>query len=170
MAVGKKQKELELRRLRAGRLLLKGVPQAEVARRVGVAKSTISIWAKHLRAGGLEALRSNRPLGRPGGLTSTQRARLARVLKAGAREQGFAADEWTLPRVKLLIANLFGMHYSEPHVWRLLRGIGFIPQRSGKRVLIRHEPIQEWKRKLWPAQQGSGQRRGRHSLSKARKK
>ena len=65
MAKRDKQKELEKRWLRAGRLLLKGLAQVEVAQRVGVAKSTVSGWAKRLQAGGLDALRSERALGRP---------------------------------------------------------------------------------------------------------
>ncbi len=53
-----KRKVLERRRLRAGRLLRKGVSKAEVARRLGVAPSTVTGWAQRLERGGLEALRS----------------------------------------------------------------------------------------------------------------
>ncbi|MBM4199668.1 MAG: helix-turn-helix domain-containing protein, partial [Gammaproteobacteria bacterium] len=58
---------MQRRRLRGGRLLLRGESQAEVARRVGVTRSTVSDWNEALRAGGLEALR-RRPRGRPPGL------------------------------------------------------------------------------------------------------
>ena len=37
-------RELQRRRLRGGRLLLRGESQAEVARRVGVTRSTVSDW------------------------------------------------------------------------------------------------------------------------------
>lgn len=151
MAKNNKQNELEKHRLRAGRLLLKGVPQVEVARRTGMAKSTISGWAKRVQSGGLEALRSERPLGRPAGLDPNQRAELVRALKAGALAHGFATELWTLPRVRRLITHLFGLRYSEPHVWRLLRRLGFTPQRPSKRALERDEKaIREWKQKRWP--------------------
>src|SRR5690606_12954846 len=120
-------------RLRAGRLLLKGVPQVEVAERVGVAKSTVSGWAQRVHEGGLDALRSEHPLGRPAGLDAKQRAELVRTLKAGALAHGFATELWTLPRVRRLIKDVFGLRYSEPHVWRLLRKLGFSPQRPSKR-------------------------------------
>jgi len=132
-----KQRELEKRRLRAGRLLLKGVPQVEVAQRLGVAKSTVSGWAKRLHEGGLEALRSGRALGRPAGLDAPQRTELVRALKAGAMAHGFPTELWTLRRVARLIEVRFGLRYSEVHVWRLLRGLGFSPQRPSKRALER---------------------------------
>jgi transposase len=59
-------RELQRRRLRGGRLLLRGESQAEVARRVGVTRSTVSDWNELLGAGGLEALK-RRPRGRPRG-------------------------------------------------------------------------------------------------------
>jgi len=45
-------KLLQRRRLRAGRLLLKSVAQAEVARRVGVTRTTVSEWNEKLEDGG----------------------------------------------------------------------------------------------------------------------
>ena len=166
MAKSDKQKELEQRRLRAGRMLLKGVPQVEVARRVGVAKSTVSGWAKRVSEGGVDALRSNATLGRPAGLGAEQRAALVQALKDGAMANGFPTELWTLPRVGLLIRSKFGIRYSEPHVWRILRSLGFSPQRPGKRALERDEKaIRDWKRKRWPALKKTPQNRGGPSSS-----
>ena len=47
------QKALQRRRLRAARLLEQGLPQAEVARRVGVSRQSVNTWAKKLEAEGL---------------------------------------------------------------------------------------------------------------------
>jgi transposase len=152
MAKRDRQKELQSRRLRAGRLLLKGNPQVEVARRVGVAKSTVSGWAKRVSEGGLEALRSDATLGRPAGMSMEQRAELVQALKAGAMAHGFPTELWTLPRIGRLIDDKFGLRYSEPHVWRILRSLGFSSQRPSKRALERDEKaIREWKQKRWPA-------------------
>ncbi len=49
-------KDLQRRRLRAGRLLLKGVAQAEVARHVGVTRTTVSTWNRELQQSGLGRL------------------------------------------------------------------------------------------------------------------
>ncbi len=152
MAKSEKQKAKEKRRLRAGRLLLKGVPQVEVAERIGVAKSTVSGWAKRVSEDGLDALRSDAKLGRPAGMDDEQRRELARALKAGAMSEGFPTELWTIPRVCRLIESMFGLRYSEPHVWRILRGMGFSPQRPSKRALERDEvAIRQWKQKRWPA-------------------
>jgi transposase len=58
-------KDLERRRLRAAALLAAGTPQAEVARRVGVSRQSVSHWEKLRQAGGIEALRRSTRFGRP---------------------------------------------------------------------------------------------------------
>ena len=109
-------KALQRRRLRAARLLEKGVPQAEVARRLEVSRQSVSTWAKKLETEGCEALKA-KPLGRPGSFTNAERRELTRLLKRGAVAAGFPTELWTLPRVKTLIANRFGLQYNEVHVW-----------------------------------------------------
>ncbi len=147
-----KQQALERRRLQAGRWLLKGVQQAAVARRLEVRPSAVSAWAKRLRGGGLSALKSTAALGRPAGLREAQRAALAAALKQGALAQGFATELWTLPRVGKLIERQFGRRYCDSQVWRILRALGFSPQRPSKRALERDEQaIRTWKRERWPA-------------------
>jgi transposase len=152
--MGKSEKEsraLQRRRIRAGRLLLRGIPQAEVARRVVVTRTTVSTWNEQLESGGLEALK-RRPRGRPSGLEATQKAELVRLLKEGALAQGFATELWTLRRVGKLIEEKFGRRYSESQVWRILIGLGFSSQRPTSRALERdEEAIRRWKRVRWPA-------------------
>jgi transposase len=147
----RKSKELKRRRLRAGRLLLRGVAQAEVARRVGVSRATVSEWNERVAKGGLAALKP-RPRGRPSALDAEQRRLLVRVLKEGALAQGFATELWTLPRVGKLIETQFGRRYSESQVWRILISLGFSCQRPSGRALERNEQaISRWKRLRWPA-------------------
>src|ERR1039457_7250281 len=114
-AMSKTERESELlqpRRLRAGRLLQRGVAQAEVRRRVIVTRTTVSEGNGQLQAGGLEALK-RRPRGRPSGLDDAQRRELMQALKLGALAEGFATDLWTLPRVGQLIERRFGGSYRE---------------------------------------------------------
>lgn len=145
------QKDLEKRRLRGGRLLLKGWPQADVAREVDVSSTTVSRWAQMLEEGGIEALRTHRPRGRPGGLDSAQRRRLVRELKRGAMANDFATEVWTLPRVGLLIERLFKRRYSDSQVWRILKAMNWSCQRPTGRATQRDEQaITQWKTKRWP--------------------
>lgn len=57
-------KALEQRRLAAAKLLEKGVPQAQVARRLGVSRQSVSDWAKKFERKGKDGLKG-RALGRP---------------------------------------------------------------------------------------------------------
>jgi transposase len=144
-------KQLQRRRLKAGRLLLKGVAQAEVARRMGVSRPTVFEWKQRLEQGGLEALK-NGTRGRPGRLDAAMRAQLAQALLAGARTHGYATELWTLPRIAKLIEERFGHSYSISQVSRLLAVMGWSCQRPEKRALQRDEKaIRQWKAKRWPA-------------------
>lgn len=143
-------KALQRRRLRAARLLEQGVAQAEVARRIGVTRQSVSRWAKRMSDGGQTALKAA-VLGRPAQLDAAARGELVRLLKRGALAAGFPTELWTLPRVRVLIAKHFGLQYSEAHLSRLLRGLGFSCQRPAGRAIQRDEQaIRQWKTKRWP--------------------
>ena len=163
--VDKESRTLQRRRMRAGRLLLRGVAQAEVARRVRVSRTTVSVWNEQLGTGGLPALK-RRPRGRPSGLDAQQKSELVRWLKEGALAQGFATELWTLRRVGQLIEEKFSRRYSESQVWRILVGLGFSSQRPTSRALERDEAaIRRWKRVRWPALKKTPQNKGGSSSS-----
>jgi transposase len=63
---------LEQRRRTAAQLLAAGTPQAEVARRMGVSRQSVSHWEKLRRKGGMEALRRSKSFGRPPKRTGSQ--------------------------------------------------------------------------------------------------
>jgi len=145
-------KVLERRRLKAGRLLLKGVAQIDVARRFGVAKSTVSGWHAKLERGGLDALRATGLRGRPAALDEADRKGLGKLLLKGPRAAGFTTDVWTLRRVRALVKREIRVVLSESQIWRVLRGMGFSPQKPAKRALQRDEnKAREWQTQRWPA-------------------
>lgn len=145
-------KAKERRRIKAARLLEKGVAQAEVARRLEVSRTTVSRWAVRLNAQGRDGLKRPMSFGRPAGLKPAQRREVARMLKAGALAQGYGTELWTLSRVGQIIADRFGPRYSDSQVLRILRAMHWSCQRPAKRALERNEAlIREWKHKRWPA-------------------
>jgi len=73
---------LEERRIRAARLLRAGVWPAEVARRVGVHRQSVSRWARKLKRGGERALGAGR-VGRPARLHGEDLRRVEGQLKRG---------------------------------------------------------------------------------------
>ena len=67
-------------------------------------------------------------------------------------EHGFGTELWTLKRVRALIERLYGVRFSEVHVWRLLGAMGFSSQKPERRAIERNEAaVVAWKRKTWPA-------------------
>ena len=94
---------LESRRLEAARLLREGSSQAEVARRVGVHRQSVSRWAKELGASGIKGLRKAGRAGRKPMLSLADRQRVERKLKQGAQARGYETALWTTSRVADLI-------------------------------------------------------------------
>lgn len=144
---------IEARRIEGARLLKRKVKPAEVARRLGVSRQAVSVWARRLAevngaAGKLKA----KPLGRPKRLDALQCARLSSLLVIGALQAGFPTELWTVKQTRTLVAREFGVQYSNNGCWMLLRQLGFSPQKPERRAKQRNEEaIAQWKRKSWPA-------------------
>src|SRR5208282_3504589 len=92
---------LERRRLRAARLLAKGLSQSEVARRVGAHRQSVSKWAAELRANGRAGLKPR--------LSAEQIKQLERGLKRGPQALGYETSLWTANRVVHLIEQECGV-------------------------------------------------------------
>jgi len=167
MATKRDLEAIEARRLEGLRLLKRKVPQCEVARRVGVTRQTVHIWAQRLQeaAGAIGKLRA-RPLGRPTKLDREQLEGLRAILLTGALSAGFPTELWTIKRVRAVIRQRFGVEYATSGCWRLLRELGFTPQKPEKRALQRNEEgIATWKRRTWPALKKSPSAKGARSSS-----
>lgn len=141
-------KALEQRRHQAARLLSRGMPQAEVARQVGVSRQSVSVWARAL-AEDQQAWR-RKPLGVPSALGAVERKRLCQLLLQGAVANGFATELWTLQRIAQVIEREFGVAYCTTNVWLLLKALGFSCQQPTGRASQRDEKaIWQWQHKYW---------------------
>lgn len=142
---------LEKRRLKAFKLLETGMPQAEVARRVGVHRQSVSRWAQAAKVKGKAALLKAGRAGRLPRLSTTQTEQIKGALLQGPEAHGYSTTLWTIGRVAALIEQKTGCHYHPGHVWRLLRSFGWSSQRPTGRALERDEKaIAQWKRQDWP--------------------
>jgi len=138
---------LKARRLEARRLLDEGVAQAEIARRLKTSRQSVSRWAQRPKA----ELGQVRRQGRKSKLGEADRTKLKATLLAGPTAAGLSGELWTVPRVRQVLATRFGQRFSTVHVWRVLRQLGFSPQRPEGRARERDEAkIADWKSRQWP--------------------
>jgi transposase len=116
--------EMEGRRLEAAHELLNGVPQAAVARKFGVSRTTASRWNRALTGKGMESLRKRRAPGRPCRLTAAQQEQVRELYAAGPRKLGYESDRWTTLRLAQAIEMQFGVRYDPDHVGRIIQRLG----------------------------------------------
>jgi len=144
-------KSLEQRRLQAIELLQEGWQPVDVARKVGVDRRSVRRWRAAFEKGGRRGLAPKPTPGRPAKLSANERRELETKLLEGARAQGFDTELWTCPRVAELIRREFGVSYHVDHLPRLLRAMGWTPQRPERKARERDEErIRGWIRRDWP--------------------
>ena len=113
--------KLEERRLLAAGLLRQGVPQAEVARQVGVHRQSVSRWAQQIADGGRKALKKAGRAGRKPRLKASDLRRIERGLLRGPEALGYETSLWSAWRVADLIEQECGVRYDPSQAWRILR-------------------------------------------------
>ena len=145
--------QLERRRKQAARLFAAGklIP-ASIARELKVSRQSVSRWYTEWKRGGVRALTAAGRAGRKPKLEARQLGQVEKVLRQGARTNGFDTDLWTLPRVALVIERLTGVHYHPSHVWKILRTMDWTLQRPAKQARERDpKKVELWRNQRWPA-------------------
>ena len=80
-------------------------------------------------------------------LDEAQLAELEAV-EAGPLAAGWTHQRWTLARVRDLVAGKFGVQYTVPGIWYLLRRRGWSAQMGARRAIERDDgAIEVWKRR-----------------------
>ncbi len=144
-------KSLQRRRERALNLLKEGYQPVEVARIVGVDRRSVRRWNAAYREQGSEGIASRPAPGRPSKLDLQAKGQLEQILMEGAESAGFSSDLWTCPRVAGIIRKRFRVRYHVDHIGRLLRSMGWTPQKPQRRAVERdEEAIQRWIKQDWP--------------------
>lgn len=140
----------EAKRRKAIELIEQGLTQAEAAKQVRVILRTVQRWWKLYRDYGDEGLQSTKATGRPRRLTEKDSEKLGKILVKGAVAAGFPNELWTSKRVLTVIKSEFGIKYHANHLPRLLRALGFTPQRPQREAAEKdREQIKKWVRYTW---------------------
>ena len=143
--------ELARRRQRAIELLSSGMQPVEVAHQLGVDRRSVRRWKAAYRHRGARDIEAKPTPGRPCALTPKDKTRLEKLLLKGTKVACFPTDLWTCPRVAELITERFGVDYHVDHVSRLLRSLGWSPQKPTRHAIERDESaIQRWVKDDWP--------------------
>lgn len=130
----------EWRRRRAVELHQAGWKGRAIAAALGVGPSAVSNWLRKVRAGGVDALGSQRhQTGKRPKLSDEQQQRLLELLSRGAEAQGAIGERWTGKRVAALIKREFGVTYHPEYIPRLLRTLGWTPQQPVPKASQRDE-------------------------------
>ncbi|QDT68774.1 hypothetical protein MalM25_16990 [Planctomycetes bacterium MalM25] len=139
--------ELEARRRRAAACFQAGESVRTVAERIGVDRSSAKRWRRVWREGGEDALAAKPHPGGKCKLTDEQLDELVELVIAGPREAGFPTDLWTCARVAKVIQDRFGVEYDRRHLAKLLRRLGFSPQKPRK-VAREQDPeaVEHWRK------------------------
>jgi transposase len=156
----------EARRLQAWHLMQQGWAQRQIAAALSVSEGAVSQWSSQAREGGPEALRHRPRPGAPRRLTAGQLVRLPELLHGGAEAYGFRGEVWTCGRIAAVIRLEFGISYHPVHVGRLLKAIGWSPQKPERRARQRDEAaIARWREDTWPALKRGPRRNSKRSSS-----
>jgi len=144
---------LEQVRLRVVRQIEAGLRPDDLARVLGLARSTVFAWVARYREGGLAALKARPVPGRPPKLSGRQLSQLYTLVTGNdPRQLRFEFALWTRDMVRELIRREFSVSLSAVSVGRLLHKMGLSPQRPLWRAYQQNPAaVERWKNETYPA-------------------
>ncbi len=145
-------------------LVRRGERPAQVARFLGVHRSSVSRWRAAADRAGDAALAARPHPHRPPQLSDDQLRRLDALLAQGADAHGWPNRLWTTARVAQVVHRHFGVSYHPDHVGRFLRQrLGWSVQKPRRRARERDEAaILRWQSEEFPRIAREAQRRNAH--------
>jgi transposase len=153
---------LEEMRISAVRRIDVGESPEQVAAGLGINRRTIYRWLAAFHYGGESALKAKAIPGAPPKLGGNQVAKLAKIVREkNPLQLKFEYALWTLAIIRELIHREFGVRLSEVSVGRLMRRLGFTPQRPLYRAW-QQDPklVDEWRIRQYPKIAARAKREG----------
>lgn len=143
---------LEAMRISAVKRVEAGESPETVATGLAINRRTIYRWLEAFHYGGSEALKAKPIPGAPPKLDAKQMRRLAKIIRTKNPQQlKFEFALWTLGLIRELIRREFGVRLSEVSVGRLMKRLGFTPQRPLYRAWQQDpEAVAEWREVVYP--------------------
>ena len=145
------RKQLERRRLHAGRMFERGATQAAVAKRFAVSRPAAWKWHKAWDKEGKEGLKSKGHPGFPSVLTKEKKKELKQLIIAGPLAAGYTTNFWTVDRICAVTKKKLKIDLGYTRIWNTVISLGFSVQKPERRAKERNEKaITDWKLKEFP--------------------
>jgi transposase len=147
------RKAKEQLRMAAVKRVANGESPEIVASGMGINRRTIYRWLSTYHYGGEQALQSKPIPGAPPKLDGKQMARLSLIVRTkNPLQLQFEYALWTLAMIRELIRREFGVKLSEVSVGRLMKRLGFTPQRPLYRAWQQDpETVAHWQEAQYPS-------------------
>lgn len=147
------RKGKEALRLRVIEQVEDGASPEELAQVLDINPRTVYRWLEKYHYGGKEALKAKPIPGRPPKLSGEQMSWIASTVRVkNPLQLQFPYALWTLAMIRELIRTRFGVRLSEVSVGRVMRTLGFTPQRPLHRA-YQQDPVlvEKWRAEDYPA-------------------
>lgn len=145
------RKELERRRLRAGRMFAKGKSQYAVAIHFNVSTAAAHQWHTAWKADKENGLKSKGHPGFPSAYTPEKKKKLKKIILAGPIAYGYATNFWTIDRIRAVAKKKLDVELALKRTWQTVIELGFSVQKPERRARERNEQaITDWKLKTFP--------------------
>jgi len=149
-------------RIAAVRRVMAGESPESVAKGMGINRRTIYRWLEARHYGGEDALKAKPIPGAPPKINARRMEALARIIREKSPLQlKFPYALWTLAMIRELIRQKFSISLSEVSVGRLMRRLGFSPQRPLYRAWQQNPALVEnWRSEEYPKIAARAKREG----------
>lgn len=132
--------QLEERRFKCAELFTADeLNQQRIALELEVSSASISKWHAKWLEGGNAALNAKPHPGPGKSISREDQQKLLEAVKLGSLHWGFTVDRWTAKRIALVCQRVTGIDFHPDHIRKLMRELGFSPQKPQRKALERDE-------------------------------
>ena len=139
------------KRIHAVLLNSSGITAGAIANTLILSRSSVSKRLSEYKQYGFEGLLESQRSGRPPLLSPQNKITLGDIIDSGPVAYGYTGSVWMAKMVSDVIWHQFGVKYSEQHVRRILRDLGFSVQSPTRSLMMANpEAKEKWRRYTYP--------------------